>query len=111
MGWIGVDLDGTLADMSKPPIPGTNIGPPIDRMVQRIRKWIAEGKEVRIVTARVGWNRDQVPMILWYLKACGVTDKELVIQANKDYDMEELWDDRVVQVITNTGERADGLKD
>ena len=64
-----------------------------------------------IVTARVGWNRDQVPMILWYLKACGVTDKELVIQANKDYDMEELWDDRVVQVITNTGDRADGLRD
>lgn len=50
-------------------------------------------------------------MMLWYIRACGVTDKELVIQANKDYDMEELWDDRVVQVITNTGERADGFKD
>ena len=26
----------------------------------------------------------------------------------KDYQMEELWDDRCVQVIPNTGIRADG---
>jgi len=26
----------------------------------------------------------------------------------KDHKMIELWDDRVVQVIPNTGERADG---
>ena len=32
MGWIGVDLDGTLADMSEPPVLG-NIGP-------RSRKWL-----------------------------------------------------------------------
>ena len=106
-GWIGVDLDGTLADTSKPPVLGS-IGPPVEKMVARIRKWIEEGIEVRIVTARVAWNADQVPMIGAYLHAF-VTDKDLIITAFKDYEMLELWDDLAVQVVRNTGERADGL--
>ena len=40
MGWIGVDLDGTLADMSKPPVVG-NIGPPVEKMLIRVRNWIS----------------------------------------------------------------------
>jgi hypothetical protein len=31
------------------------------------------------------------------------------VTREKDFAMIELWDDRAVQVVTNTGERADGL--
>ncbi|MEI8285241.1 MAG: hypothetical protein WCG52_09650, partial [bacterium] len=48
-GWIGVDLDGTLAefigDMSF-------IGEPIMPMLNRVKTWLANGREVRIFTAR-----------------------------------------------------------
>ena len=49
-GWIGVDLDGTLAEYH-----GWNgsIGKPIAPMVDRVKRWLAEGVEVRIMTARV----------------------------------------------------------
>ena len=51
-GWIGVDLDGTLAyyDGWKGP---EAIGEPIPRMVDRVLGWVNEGREVRILTARV----------------------------------------------------------
>ena len=106
-GWIGVDLDGTLARMDMPPVLG-NIGPPVEKMVARIRKWIEEGIEVRIVTARVAEGPRQVPMIAAYLHKF-VTDKDLIITCAKDYEMLELWDDLAVQIVRNTGERADGL--
>jgi hypothetical protein len=51
-GWIGVDLDGTLAKYGRWAGP-LEIGEPIAPMVARVRQWLAEGKEVRIFTARV----------------------------------------------------------
>lgn len=51
-GWIAVDLDGTLAqcdDTTGFP----EIGPPIPRMVERVKAWLAEGRDVRIFTARI----------------------------------------------------------
>jgi hypothetical protein len=56
-GWIGVDLDGTLADHywpEKGPFEADRIGDPIPLMVARVKDWIAKGVEVRIFTARVG---------------------------------------------------------
>jgi len=50
-GWIGVDLDGTLAVHMG--VWDGSIGPPIYPMVDRVRRWIKEGREVRIITARV----------------------------------------------------------
>jgi hypothetical protein len=35
----------------------------------------------------------------------------LPITCTKDYGMVELWDDRAVQVIPNTGDRADQRSD
>ena len=32
------------------------------------------------------------------------------ITNKKDHLMKELWDDRAIQVVQNTGERADGKK-
>lgn len=102
-GWIGVDLDGTLAEHKH--LPDYKIGKPIPAMVERVKRWLAEGKEVRIVTARVarGWDPradNWRATSQWTVDTFG---QQLEVTAEKDPDMIELWDDRAVQVIRNTG--------
>lgn len=123
MKWIGVDFDATLAVY----YPGQGVatcGAPIPKMVERVKGWLAEKREVRIVTARV-W----VPHTFYgqsYVEAfqrtlqdfmddaaeqrCKIQDwclehlgQKLTVQCEKDYDMAELWDDRAVGVWPNTG--------
>ena len=105
-GWIGVDLDGTLAHYD-----GwqgvSHIGAPIPAMVERVQRWLEEGREIRIFTARVS-HPDQVnaatgAIRAWCSDHIGVV---LPITNVKDYAMIELWDDRAVQVVTNTGEQV-----
>jgi len=104
-GWIGVDLDGTLAEYGTGHL-ATLVGKPIPKMVERVKQWLAEGKDVRIFTARANdGNLTRRAIAAWCIYHLG---KELPITATKDYSMVELWDDRAVQVIPNTGERADG---
>lgn len=113
-GWIGVDLDGTLAVYDGWKGDG-HVGEPIPLMVARVRQWIAEGKDVRIFTARVSPHSIEinnsslvatlVPIQNWCDKNLG---KILPVTYKKDMAMVELWDDRAIQVIPNTGERADG---
>lgn len=103
-GWIGVDLDGTLAEYEGWKGPD-NIGEPIPAMAFRVRKWLADGREVRIFTARAGVPEQIAPVKAWLLKHFG---QELPVTATKDFAMIELWDDRCVQVEPNTGRRMDG---
>lgn len=57
--WIGVDLDGTLAvDDGWRGI--LHIGGPVPAMVERVKRWLAAGLTVKIVTARVGPQRADV---------------------------------------------------
>ena len=51
-GWIGVDLDGTLAEYAGW-VSEEHIGHPVPMMLERVKAWLAEGKDVRIFTARV----------------------------------------------------------
>lgn len=122
-GWIGVDLDGTLAHYEGWRGP-TVIGKPIPKMVDRVVRWIQEGPEVRIMTARVFPGKPDAPAcraaIEDWLKRhvysklpasfvdAPVPFPYLKITHEKDPMMLELWDDRCVQVIPNTGDRADG---
>jgi len=110
-GWIGVDLDCTLAiyDGWKGPY---NIGAPIAPMVERVKAWIAAGRDVRIFTARVTereTNADGSEHDIAKVRACIEAyclkhiGKVLPITNIKDWDMMELWDDRAVQVRPNTG--------
>lgn len=106
-GWIGVDLDGTLAYAGgwKPGDPEHTIGKPIKKMVRRVRDWIKRDADVRILTARAG--RPNIKQIIpaiqaWCLKHLG---KVLPITDKKDYELIELWDDRAVQLELNTGNR------
>lgn len=98
-GWIGVDLDATLAYYEGWQGPG-HIGDPIPKMEARVRKWIAEGWEVRIVTARAT-DPNQIPTIEQWLRTHNFPALQVTNQ--KDYGMVQLWDDRCVQVIPNTG--------
>jgi hypothetical protein len=95
-GWIGVDLDGTLAHYDE--FKGDHhVGKPIEPMIERVNKWIAEGKDVRIFTAR-----SPHPAIR---KFCHDNfGKILPITNVKDHNMQMLLDDRAVGVKRNTGE-------
>lgn len=100
-GWIGVDLDGTLAEYD-----GWQghavIGAPISPMVERVKRWLDEGREVRVFTARMfdGGDEAQVAVREWTREHIG---QSLVATCVKDFGMEELWDDRAVSVEPNTG--------
>ena len=107
MGWIGVDLDGTLAEYHGWHGPD-DIGEPIPLMMSRVLSWIESGVEVRIFTARAS-NPKMVPAVRQWLKDNGLG--ELTITNEKDYEMMTCWDDRSVQVEMNTGKRIDGKLD
>ncbi len=108
-GWIGVDLDGTLAHYDK--WRGIDhIGEPIMPMVERVKKWLKDGETVKIFTARMHGHGVEVigvgpadvltPIEQWCEKHLG---QKLPVTNIKDFGMIELWDDRCVQVIPNTG--------
>lgn len=105
-GWVGVDLDGTLAYYDKWDGP-ESIGAPIEPMVERVKLWLRQGIDVRIFTARVANLRSpelaHVEMAIedWCRKHLG---KAIPITCMKDFHLVELWDDRAIRVITNTGE-------
>ena len=105
-GWIGVDLDGTLAEYHGWKGP-EHVGAPIPLMLDRVKAWLREGREVRIFTARAA-IKDQIAPVERWLEKHGIGG--LTVTNEKDLGMIELWDDRAVQVIPNTGRRADGGK-
>lgn len=110
--WIGVDLDGVLAIY---PHSFPEVGPPIPRMVERVKGWLAEGRDVRIFTARVaetgmtnayGTNDEtwcaiqRVKIEFWCVQHLGA---RLPVTATKDFKMIACYDDRCMQMVPNTG--------
>ena len=101
MGWIGVDLDGTLAEYQSGQWP--EIGKPIPAMLNRVKKWLDDGEEVRILTARAAHGDSEIERVTaWLVDVAGLP--RLQVTAMKDPDMDVLWDDKAVQVKPNTGE-------
>ena len=86
-------------------------------MVERVKRWLGAGHTVKIFTARVGatgiitdkGNHDSADFAEqqrkliqeWCVDHIGIP---LEVPATKDFGMIELWDDRAVQVKSNTGE-------
>lgn len=112
--WIAVDFDGTLAEYHDFG-DGSQLGNPIMPMVERVKKWLAEGKKVKIFTARVGnsglrsdagvddedfTNHQRHIIQKWCAQHIG---QVLEVTATKDFAMMELWDDRAIQVVANKG--------
>lgn len=104
-GWIAVDLDGTLAEYHGWVAPD-NIGAPICVMVDRVRLWLDEGRDVRIFTARGSIDAaDQALAYPAIRRWCRMhLGRELPITNVKDIYMIALYDDRAKQVVANTGE-------
>jgi len=105
-GWIGVDLDGTLAhyDGWKGP---EHIGDPIPRMMNIVKQWVEEGIPVKIFTARATVP-EYIDYVQDWLEENGLPDLE--VTNVKDFGMVRLYDDRCTQVITNTGEVVSSVK-
>ena len=86
----------------------SHIGNPVPVMYERVKTWLDQGKTVKIFTARVAVpepDRSKVIKVIHeWLEAHDLP--RLDITNTKDLAMEELWDDRAVQVIMNTGEKV-----
>ena len=78
--WIGVDLDGVLSNSGGS---GENydvigvrtqvcvwIGDPVPDMVDRVKVWLSQGKEVRIFTARVSMKSGEIIAIKLIMVSC-----------------------------------------
>jgi hypothetical protein len=118
-GWVGFDLDRTLAHYTEWLGIG-NIGAPVPAMAAHVKAWIAEGRDVRIFTARISIPEDTskraereleaavnlAAVRLWCFKHLG---KVLPVTCVKDYKCDAIYDDIAVQIVPNEGRRADGL--
>ena len=101
-GWIGVDLDGTLAHYDT--WRGLyHIGFIIEEMKTFVQMFLDKGYNVKIFTARVAppTTPDVVKVIQDWLVENGLP--RLEVTCVKDRDMIVLYDDRAVQVVANTG--------
>jgi len=128
-GWIGFDLDGTLAKYD-----GwqglDHIGEPIEAMVRLAKKFHAEGKHIKILTARVAprqnedgvfgeqgiilkneYGVDQHYVASYFIRKWCEANLGFVpeIVHQKDHLMLELYDDRVKQVVPNKGVLVEDL--
>jgi len=116
MEWIGVDFDRTLAKYDDW-IDENTLGEPIPAMIEKVKSWLADGKKVKIFTARVGINNEYSTKSKHYANKEFVENQRTIIQdwcekhigqrlevtAVKDFEMTQLWDDICIQVIPNKG--------
>jgi len=105
---ILVDLDGTLAKY-KGWNGHTHIGEPIPIMARRIRRWLREGKLVKIFTARMAEKNPEKRQEIvdavqdWTEKHF---DKRLGVTNEKDSSVVRIWDDRAMSVSRNHGRQT-----
>ena len=70
-------------------------------MLARVRHWLANGYRVKIVTARASEPEKGIPPVKRWLAENGLPDLE--VTDRKDFGMIELWDDRAIQVVRDSG--------
>ncbi len=102
---ILVDMDKTLAHYTNWETNGKALGAPIPAMVERVKYWLAKGKDVRIFTARAHESNpraaeDCVAIGDWTEREIG---QRLPVQCWKSFEVEAIWDDLAVSVEANTG--------
>ncbi len=116
-GWIGVDLDGTLAVVCDG-MAATEIGAPVAPMVALVKQWIAAGEEVRIFTARVDGGKEAD--LAGYNNGHEYADVERIREAIQDWSelhighrlavtnektcaTKAIFDDKAFNVLKNLG--------
>jgi len=109
--YIGIDLDGTVAEY-KSWLGLDHIGGPIVDIIEKVKVLVATGVTVKIFTARVSQatesDNQHAREVIWtWLEKNGLP--KLEITNEKDYSMCQCWDDRARQVIPNSGVFVDEL--
>lgn len=107
--WIGVDLDRTLSIWGMGDDDLNKIGDPIPLMLNRVKKWLNEGKIVKIFTARFDHGQFQVDLIHKWLQKHNLP--KLEVTNVKDRYCRQIWDDRAVRVKENVGEIDNSFKE
>lgn len=102
---IAVDLDGTLAhyDGWKGP---EHIGLPVPKMMRRVKRWIEQGEEVVIFTARLACEGEEANMAAHHIRRWLVDQGlpgSMEVTCIKKMNFEVMFDDRAVHVEKNTG--------
>ena len=91
MGWIAVDFDGTLCGLNNQPLMP---------MIELVKKFLIEGKEVKIFTAKAVFPEYCAEIDAFNTQHFG---KLLEITDRKDFRTEAIYDDRAFRVEYNTG--------
>lgn len=111
-GWIGFDLDGTLADsgdngtIDAPGGPIDIIGAPIVPMIDELLRLYNQGIGIKICTARVATeNLDRRALQVYLIQRWCIDNLGMLlpITCQKDFNMILLYDDRCVCVERDTG--------
>lgn len=100
-GWIGADLDGTMAKQEGK-FTG-KIGAPVPRMIDRVKRLLNKGEDVRVFTARIDDDPDgskKKAIEAWTKQHIG---QVLPVTNRKDPHMKTFFDDRAVQIERNEG--------
>lgn len=112
-----VDFDGTISSHKSIDLndydPG-KVGAPIERMIRRIKAWLAEGIEVVILTARVhpchgeeNIQKSREAIRNFCIEHIG---QELNITCEKSPKFDEIWDDKAVRVDVDEGTISNQLE-
>lgn len=102
-----VDLDGTTAFYSGWHGKKQPIGAPIPKMIDKIKSFIAAGDRVVIFTARAKTLADVAEVKKWLLDN-DLGDLEVTNIKKPEYDC--MIDDKVIEVVRNTGLTARDLR-
>ncbi len=116
MGWVAVDLDGTLAKFHGFVDPYT-IGEPVPEMISKVIQLFHHGIEVRVFTARIdpeglrryrestGDSHATPEAVTFAIEEwCRVhLGRVLKVTDRKDLETSAIWDDMAVKVVRNTG--------
>ncbi len=115
---VAVDFDGTLAKQDDDWYATALKAPtPVDRMVAKVRQWLAQGVEVIIFTASthpldtleqltapddmVEWARKRKRVIETFCETH--LGRKLQVTCIKSYGFAAIYDDRAVRVVHNEG--------
>lgn len=94
-GWLGVDLDGTLAKSYDGEFSPDNIGDPNPPVLRKVKRWLSDGRDVRVFTARAADAKNIPAVEAWCEKHLG---RKLPVTNEKDPSCRAILDDRARMV-------------
>lgn len=105
---IYIDFDGTIATQKD----GyqREIGEPIMPMIDRINKWIKQGHNITIFTARADYSdlMEKIDIEIFCVKHFG---RVLPITAIKHHECDLYIDDKAIRVERNTGKLLNNIEE